>query len=374
MNKNVVKFLGVGDLLIDREEPETIFRHVRQTLHAADISFANSEQTFAEGGYLIRGHGSNSESRNLPAVKSAGFDIISMANNHTLDWGPEVLVDTLVKMQEASLPYVGAGKNIEEAHRPVILERNGTKVGFLAYSSVHPKGYEAEKDKPGLAQVRVWTIYEQTDYQPGTPPRIVTIPYSQDIQTMVEDIKSLKKQADVVIVSTHWGQHIIPRIIPMYCFDIGHAAIDAGADIVLGCHTHICKGIEMYRGKPIFYSTGNFAAEIGPYQVNKCGGKVAHELVKKYGLVPDPECPTFNLPRESRRTMIVKAIIEDRAVRQISYIPCFVNRNSEPEIVTRDNPLGQEVYNYIEEISRSENLPVSFAWDGDEVLVLPAGT
>jgi poly-gamma-glutamate synthesis protein (capsule biosynthesis protein) len=374
MSKNIVTFLGVGDLLIDRDEPETIFRHVKQKLHAADISFANSEQTFAEGGYLIRGHGSNSESSNLPAVKSAGFDIISLANNHTLDWGPEVLLDTMIKMRETSLPYVGAGKNIEEARRPVILERNETKVGFLAYSSVHPKGYEAEKDKPGLAPVRVWTIYEQTDYQPGTPPRIVTIPYKEDIEAMVADIKSLKEQVDVVIISTHWGQHIIPRVIPMYCFDIGHAAIDAGADIILGCHTHICKGIEMYRGKPIFYSTGNFATEIGPSQIKKCGGKFAHELVKKYGLVPDPECPTFNLPRESRRSMIVKAIIEDRAVRQISYIPCFVNRNSEPEIVTRDNPLGQEVYAYIEDISRSENLPVSFAWDDDEVLVLPAGT
>jgi poly-gamma-glutamate capsule biosynthesis protein CapA/YwtB (metallophosphatase superfamily) len=374
MSKNIITFLGVGDLLIDRDEPETMFRHVKQTLHAADISFANSEQTFAEGGYLIRGHGSNSESRNLPAVKSAGFDVISLANNHTLDWGPEVLLDTLIKMRETSLPYVGAGKNIEEARRPVILERNGTKVGFLAYSSVHPKGYEAEKDKPGLAPVRVWTIYEQTDYQPGTPPRIVTIPYEEDMEAMVADIKNLKEKVDVVIISTHWGQHIIPRVIPMYCFDIGHAAIDAGADIVLGCHTHICKGIEMYRGKPIFYSTGNFAAEIGPSQINKCGGKFAHELVKKYGLVPDPECPTFNLPRESRRTMIVKAIIEDGAVRQISYIPCFINRNSEPEIVTRDNPLGQEVYDYIEDISRSENLPVSFAWDGDEVLILPSGT
>ena len=372
MSKDTVTFLGVGDLLIDREKPETIFRHVTGALCAADISFANSEQTYSEGGYLIRGHGTNSEARNLPAVKSAGFDVVSLSNNHTLDWGPEVLADTLAQMREAALPYVGAGNNIEEARRPVILERKGTKVGFLAYSSVHPKGYEAEKDKPGLAPVRVWTIYEQTDYQPGTPPRIVTISYKEDIEAMVADIRRLKEQVDVVIVSTHWGQHIIPRVIPMYCFDIGHAAIDAGADIILGCHTHICKGIEMYRGKPIFYSTGNFATEIGPSQINKCGGKFAHELVEKYGLVPDPECPTFNLPRESRRTMIVKAVIEARTVRRLSYIPCFVNCNSEPEIVTRDNPLGQEVYSYIEDISRSENLPVSFAWDGDEVLVLPA--
>jgi poly-gamma-glutamate synthesis protein (capsule biosynthesis protein) len=253
----------------------------------------------------------------------------------------------------------------------VILERKGTKVGFLAYSSVHPKGYEATENRPGLAPIRVWTIYEQTDYQPGTPPRIVTIPYEDDLKAMVDDIRMLKSQADIVVVSMHWGVHIIPRVIPMYCFTLGHAAIDAGADIILGCHTHICKGIEMYKGKAIFYSTGNFAAEIGPYQVKHCGGEFAHEMVKKYGAVPDPECPTFNLPRESRSTMIVKAIIEDGEIKRLSYIPCFVNKDSEPEIVTEDNPLGQEVFNYIRDVSQSENLRVNFKWDNNEVVILP---
>ncbi len=82
--------------------------------------------------------------------------------------------------------------------------------------------------------MRIWTIYEQVDYQPGTPPRIVTMPYKEDLAAMIEDIKNLKTLVDVVIVSIHWGLHIIPRVIPMYCPDIGHAAIDAGADLILG--------------------------------------------------------------------------------------------------------------------------------------------
>jgi poly-gamma-glutamate synthesis protein (capsule biosynthesis protein) len=371
MKKAAITLLGTGDLLIDRAEPETIFRHVAGVLRAADIAFANAEQTYAEGGHLIRGHGSNSESRNLPAVISAGFDVISLANNHTLDWGKEVLLETLSKMEKAGLPYVGAGRNIDEARRPVILERRGTKVGFLAYSSVHPKGYEAGKDNPGLAPIRVWTIYEQTDYQPGTPPRIVTIPYPDDMAAMVEDIRRLKNHADVVVVSMHWGQHIIPRVIPMYCFAIGHAAIDAGADLVLGTHPHICKGIEIYKGKAIFYSTGNFAAEIGPFQVEHTGGRFAHKLHESYGTVPDPECPTLNLSREARSTFIVKAIIEGGTIKRLSYIPCFINRHSEPEIVVAASPLGQEVFDYIQDVCNSEKLSVHFAWDGDEVLIGP---
>jgi len=371
MKKEEITLLGTGDLLIDREKPETIFQHVADTLRSADIAFANSEQTYAEGGYLIRGHGSNSESRNLPPVVSAGFDIISMANNHSLDWGSEVLLETLKKLKKAGLPYVGAGKNIEEARQPVILERKGNRVGFLAFSSVHPKGYEAGEDKPGLNPVRIWTIYEQVDYQPGTPPRIVTLPYKEDLAVMVESIRQLKSKADVVVVSMHWGQHIIPRVIPEYCIDVGHAAVDAGADLVLGTHTHIGKGIEMYKGKAIFYSTGNFAAEIGPAQRKGAGSKFPLELVEKYGVKVDPECPTFNLPHESRRTLIVKAVIKDGKIQRVSYIPCFVNKNAEPEIVKISSPLAKEVYDYFEDISRSEHLPVNFAWDGDEVLILP---
>jgi poly-gamma-glutamate synthesis protein (capsule biosynthesis protein) len=127
----------------------------------------------------------------------------------------------------------------------------------------------------------------------------------------------------------------------------------------------------MYRGKAIFYSTGNFAAEIGPSQIKGAGGDFAHKLVEKYGAVVDPECPTFSLPHESRRTMIVKAVIEDGEIQHIGYIPCFVNKDAEPEIVNRDNPRAQQVYDYFEDISRSEGLSASFDWDGDEVLVLP---
>jgi poly-gamma-glutamate capsule biosynthesis protein CapA/YwtB (metallophosphatase superfamily) len=371
MKKGMITFLGTGDILIDREKPDTIFQHVANTLRSADIAFCNSEQTYAEGGYLVRGHGTNSESRNLPAVVSAGFDVISLANNHTLDWGSETLLETMKKLRKAGLPYIGAGENIDKARQPVILESKGNRVGFLAFSSVHPKGYEADVDKPGLNPIRIWTIYEQTDYQPGTPPRIVTIPYKEDLAAMVESIRKLKRESDIIIVSMHWGQHIIPRVIPGYCIDVGHAAVDAGADLVLGTHTHIGKGIEMYKGKAIFYSTGNFAAEIGPSQTRGAGGEFARKLVEKYGAVVDPECPTFSLPHESRHTMIVKALIKYGKINRVSYIPCFVNKSAEPEIVTRDSPLAQEVYEYFEDISRSENLSVNFAWDGDEVIILP---
>jgi Bacterial capsule synthesis protein PGA_cap len=371
MQKETITLLGVGDIVIDRDQPETIFQHVASTLQAADISYGNCDQTYSDLGNMIHGHGTNSESRNLPALLEAGFDIISLANNHTLDWGEENLLDTLDRLQKASLPYVGVGRNLAEAHRPVILDRKGTTVGFLAYSCVFPKGSEAGDNKPGLAGIRVWTIYEQVDYQPGTPPRIVTIPYREDVKAMEEDIRKLRSRVDVIVLAFHWGVHIVPRVIPMYCLEVGHAAIDAGADLILGTHPHILKGVEMYRNKAIFYSTCNFATEIGPAQRKAPGNEFIDHMLDRYGCKPDPECPTYMCPPEARATLIVKAVIGNGKIQKLSYLPCYVNKNAEPEIVGRSDVRGQKVYNYLEDISQSEKLSVHFVWDGDEVLVLP---
>jgi poly-gamma-glutamate capsule biosynthesis protein CapA/YwtB (metallophosphatase superfamily) len=373
MKKEPITLMGVGDITIDRDQPEMIFQNVAETLRSADIAYGNTDQTYSDLGYPVLGHGPNSESKNFKALPYAGFDVISLANNHTLDWGEENLLDTLKRFKEGGMPYAGAGKNIEEARAPVILERKGTKVGFLAYSMVYTKGYGATETKPGLAAIRVWTIYEQVDHHPGTPPRIVTIAYPEDRKMMEEDIAKLKKQVDIVVIAMHWGIHITPRVIPMYCMELGRAAIDAGADLVLGTHTHILKGVEMYKGKAIFYSTGNFAIETGPATLRKAPGSVQAitQILARYGCKPDPECPTFFCPHEARTTMIVKALIEDGKIKKLTYIPCYINKYSEPEIVKQNDPRGQEVYNYVQDVSRSENLSVHFAWDGDEVSVLP---
>jgi poly-gamma-glutamate synthesis protein (capsule biosynthesis protein) len=189
---------------------------------------------------------------------------------------------------------------------------------------------------------------------------------------MVEYIENLKSRVDVVVVSYHWGQHFLPRVIPMYCFDIGHAAVNAGADLILGTHAHMLKGIEVYKGKVIFYSTGNFAIELGPGTViDKTPIEALKGVSKLYGFTPDPEYPTYPCHPEAKHTLIVKTIIEDGGIKQVSYIPCFVNKRAEPEIVTFKDPRGRDVFEYMASISKSEGLSVHFAWEGDEVLVQP---
>jgi len=371
MGMEQVTLIAVGDILIDREQPETIFKHVVKVLRSGDLTFANGEQMYSDKGDPNR-RGPYSDPRNIKALLYAGFNVLSLANNHTLDLGPEALLDTLARFKEAGLAYVGVGRNLDEARKPVILERRGTKVGFLACNCLGPDGYEATEAKPGNVPLRSWTFYEKVDDQPATPPKIISIPKKEDLGAMIEEIQKLKARVEVVVVSFHWGLHFVPRVIPMYCFDIGHAAIDAGADLILGTHTHILKGIEVYKGKVIFYSTSNFALEAGPNTV-KDGDyvKFLGPITKHYGIQWDPEYPTLVAHPEGKATLIVKAIIEEGKIERVSYYPCYVNRNAEPEIFTRNDAKGQEVFRYVEDISRSEGLSVHFAWEGDEVLILP---
>ena len=358
---DTITFVGIGDIIIDREKPETIFRHVEGMLRSADITYANCDQAYADNGTPNPKQASHSTSKNIPALLHTGIDAVSLANNHSLDWGVEGILETMENLKKAGLPFVGTGRNLTEARKPVILEREGTKVGLLAYSSVHLDGYEATENRPGLVPIRVWTIYEQVDYQPGTPPKIITLAHKEDLAAMIDDIKKLKAKVDVVIVYYHWGLHLLPRIIPLYCFELGHEAIDAGADLIIGTHAHILKGIEMYKGKAIFFSLGNFALELGQHMRD-------HEHIRELD-----EHYRIHDWTERMMTMIAKAIIEDGKITRVSYVPCYINENSEPVIVKRSEPKGQEVFNYVEDISRSESLAASFSWKGEsEVLITPA--
>lgn len=361
MDKEAITLVGAGDVIIDREEPETIFRHVADVFRSADIAYANMEQVLSDKGTPHPRIAVHADPKMVDAYVDAKIDVVSLATNHIMDWGVEGLLGTLDTLDTAQVAYCGAGRNLTEARKPAILERKGTKVGFLNYCTVHLDGCEATEDRPGLAGIRVWTIYEKEDYQPATPPRIVSLTHKEDLANLVAAIKKLKAQTDIVVLCMHWGQHILPAIIPDYCIEIAHEAIDAGADLILGSHTHILKGIEMYKGKAIFYSLANFALELGP---NLRGADQKHisRLDIHYRVTSW---------HDRRKTMMAKAIIEKGEITRVSYIPCYENDDMEPEIVAKSDPRGQDVFNYVQEISRSEKLPVNFAWDGDEVLVLP---
>jgi hypothetical protein len=373
MDQNIT-LIAVGDVIIDREEPASIFKYVANILRSGDITFANCDQVYSNKGYpyISRTHVFRSDpDKTIAALNEVGINVVSLANNHSMDMGPDALLDTVDKLKKSGISAVGVGKNLGEARKPVIIERKGSKIGFLAYGCVGPEKAIATAEQPGYAPVRAWTIYRQVDDQPGSPPQIVTLANRDDLLNMEDDIRKLKSMVDIVAVSFHWGLHFQPVKIPMYEFEVGHTAVDAGADIILGGHAHLLKGIEFYKGKCIFHGLNDFATELTGLPLSSFKKGLLDRVERGYHpyYEPDPEYISDPRQPEARATIIAKILIGNGKIERISCIPCYVNKISDPEKVTRDDARGREVFDYLGKISKANHFSTSFSWLEDEITI-----
>jgi poly-gamma-glutamate synthesis protein (capsule biosynthesis protein) len=361
--------LAVGDIGPLRDDPEILFDPTRSLLRSADITFGQLEKCLSARGtqqlYLNKSLGRASP-RVAEVIAEAGFDVVSFASNHTLSYSAEGLFDTVDGLTRHGVKVIGAGENIAAARQPAVFEVQGMTVGFLAYCSVVPRGFQAMEAKPGLAPVRVRTFYEQRDWQPGTPPKIVTQAYPEDVAAMVDDIAALRPKVDVLVVSHHWGIHYVPAMIADYQFEVGHATIDAGADLIVGHHPHILKGIEIYKGKPILYSIGSFALE---HPLKDVKGTELEMLLKQYNLTIDPRWERFAFPVDSQKTVIVKCTLANGGIERVGLLPAWINPQAQAELVTAGDPRSGEVLEYLRWLCDYHSLETTFCRDGDEIVV-----
>lgn len=240
---------GVGTRLKDANRSFTYpFLEVADILKKGDVVFGNLEEPITARTRSLKGikEGGKYVLKNDPeAVEGlifAGFNLFSLANNHILDYYEEGLFDTMAVLDELGIAYSGAGKNIDEARKPAIIEKKGVRVGLLSYTDMAEVVYKgnpplmfiAGKDKPGVAK------------RP--------IEFDDSIKS---DIESVRDNVDILIVSLHWGVEDSFKVLPNQR-EYAHKLIDAGVDIVLGHHPHQFQGMEVYKNKPIFYSLGNF--------------------------------------------------------------------------------------------------------------------
>lgn len=202
----------------------------------ADIFYINHEYTISDRGEPIPGkpYTFRAEPRRMAILEEMGTDIVSLANNHVFDYGAEALYDTTDLLDEAGIAYVGGGRNIEEAKRPVYFIVNGIKIGFVAASNGETQNHtpQAAEEEPGILQA-----YDTTAYN--------------------EVIKKASKECDYLIAYIHWGKEDSNQ----YNEDQqnwGREFLESGADIVVGGHPHVLQGIEYVNGKPIVYSLGDF--------------------------------------------------------------------------------------------------------------------
>lgn len=366
-----LQLYAVGDVAPSRPDPDTLFTRVSGELKKGDIVFCQLEINLTGRGTRLpqARHTDRTSPAAAQAIARAGFNVVSFAGNHCMDWGREGFFDTLEALRGAGLAVVGVGANIAEARRPVLIERCGMRVAILAYSSILPMGYWAEENRPGCAPMRAHTLYEQIEHdQPGTPARVHTFAHREDLAALVQDVRQARAQADAVVLSLHWGIHFVPAVIADYQREVAHAAIDAGADLILGHHAHILKGVETYRGKVILHSLCNFAVDLH-MDAAHAASRGFREIQKLHPhWEPDFES-SYNFPADSRRTVVVKCTLTDGEVRRVALLPAWVDRQSQPEILRAADPRFAEVVGYLEQMTRDAGLKGRLRCDGDEVVI-----
>ena len=367
-----ITLCAVGDVCINRKNPKSIFDFTMPTINKADISFCQLETSFSDRGSPLpqnRLHFRASPDA-ASALRYAGFDVVSFASNHCMDYGSDAFLDTINTLKENGMLPLGAGKNIDEARKPVIIKRKGISIGFLAYNSILPVGYWADGDKPGCCPLRIYTLYEQIEpEQPGTRCRIRTFPMAEDFEAMKQDIRKLRAEVDILIVSFHWGLHFTHADLAEYELEVGHAAIDCGTDLVLGHHAHILKAIEVYKGNVIFHSLGNFAFDYSRRATTpeEEARRLSFNPTWKY----DPEYAGYTFPVDSRQTVVAKCLISDKRISRVSFLPAHINGRAQPEILSRDDKRFDELVNYLKEITIQHGFDTKYAVDGEEVIVWP---
>lgn len=365
---------AVGDVAPDRPDPSQCFELAAPTLRGGDIVFCQLECNLTERGSRLpqARHTHRSTAAAAVAMKDAGFSVVSFAGNHCMDWGKEGFFDTIDNLKAAGLGVVGVGANITEARRPRITEAKGVRTAFLAYSSILPSHYWAEVDRPGCAPMRAHTVYEQIEHdQPGTPARVHTFAHRADLAALKDDIAKARQIADVVVVSLHWGIHFVPGILADYQREVGHAAIDAGADLILGHHAHILKGIEVYKGKVIFHSLSNFAVDLR--MTPEHAASKGFQEIKVLAINWEPDFDSlYNFPPDARMTLIVQAGLTKDGVTDVAFLPAFINREAQAEVLKPTDPRFKEVSDYVLWCCESQGLPVTLTPDGDIVRITEA--
>ena len=371
-NNDKILIHAVGDLAVNRDDPDSIFVLSASTIKQADIAFCQVERIYAERGeFQIWGHAKMlSHPKNANAIKNAGFNVVSLAGNHCGDYGYDALFDTINTFKKLGMHVIGVGANISEARKPAIIEVKGTKIGFLAYCSILPYRYWAEDNRPGCVPMRAFTIYEQIERdQPGTPSRTYTTPHPQDLRDMKRDIEKLRKEVDIVIVSQHWGLHFIPAAIADYQIEVGHAAIDSGADLILGHHAHILKGIEIYKNKAILYSMGNFAFDTTMPKERFETPRFQELTALHPGWKYDPAYQGYEFPVDSRRTLLLKVIVSSKKIQKISFLPAFILPTAQTELLKHQDKRAQEVFEYMDWVNKQAGFDTKMLFEGDEVVI-----
>ena len=296
---------------IDRPEPKKTFSKVASYLDAADLRFGGLEASMSHigapaTGKIVMRH----DPEMIQGYLEGGFDVLAFASNHCMDYGVEPFVETMELLERNGIAYSGAGRNIQEARTPAVLEREGVRYGFLSYVLELPLGWGAGPKKPGVAPIRQDALYG--------PPYV----NEEELEAMIADIERTRPRVDFLLASFHWGASQ-SRTLTLSQQAVAHAAVESGVDVVVGHHPHILQGVEVYRGRPIFYALGNF--------------------------VLDHDHPMF-LPT-ARESICLKLNLKGGVLSRVTIAPVLIEEDGSPRIPGPEEPKSAEILDALKTLS-----------------------
>ena len=219
---------------IDKTNYAYPWGNILPILKNTDINIINLETTLSNSNKKIpKVFNFKATPDKVKSLTKASINVVNLANNHILDFDTEGLLETIQTLNAAGIKHVGAGKNLEMAKKMVTIKKNGIKIGVIGYTD-YPKAWAATKEKTGTNFIQIGSI-----------------------QKIKNDIKTAKKNVDILIITIHWGPNMRQQP-PKEFQDFAHQIINAGADIIHGHSAHIFQGVEVYKDKLIMYDTGDF--------------------------------------------------------------------------------------------------------------------
>lgn len=363
----------LGDLILGEPDPDYFFEPTRALLGSKDLVVGHLEVPHTRHG---REHDFDvpaeaHEPERLHALGRAGVHVATLAGNHIYDFGREGIADTLAGLEAAGVVSCGAGLDLAHAQLPAVVERTGMRIGILSYNCVGPAESWAAHDKAGCAYVRV--VRPDTGEDVGTQSSDLqaTVPEPQSLAALSRAVEQLAREVSVVVVALHKGIVHTPALLAGYERPLAHAAIEAGAHIVVSHHAHILRGIEVFAGRPIFHGLGNFVTVTRALNLDNphpARARWARLRRERFGFTPDPAYVNYPFHPEAKHAFIADCSVDATGQVDAGFLPCWIRPSGQPELLGHD-ARGQAVFDYVADISRRAGLSVELAWQGDRVLV-----
>ena len=268
-------------------------------------------------------------------LRDCGVDVVTVANNHSVDFGPQGLLDTIHAASDVGVAVVGGGRNLTEAMAPALHQAGGLTVAVLGLASTLPPGFAAGQDQVGIAPVHAEARYcvdtNALAEQPGMAPWVESRVDDADLGRAVDAVEQARAKADLVVVQIHWG---VPHgwvgafqsPVCDYQRVLGHALVDAGADLVLGHHPHFVHGVERYGRGVIAYSLSHFLFHAfgDRYQLPQGSGPHPYDLTS---------CHTG----AARDTVLFTARADADGVSEVALLPTRLDPHGEPVLLSGDD-------------------------------------